>query len=101
MPRLRRIIAQAVDILEPLTAAFTGVTSHRQDMAMVFSLLNHQQRRGDEAVSVARRAVELFTRIERMHPGLALHAAELGLARERLGDAENETGHAEAAGRSW
>jgi tetratricopeptide (TPR) repeat protein len=94
----------ALELLEPLAAAFTGVPSHRQDMAMVFnnlSLLYQEQRRGDEAVRVARRGVEVFTRIQRMYPRVALHATELGVVRERLGETESAAGHSEAAGRSW
>jgi hypothetical protein len=78
---------EALGLLEPLAVAFPGVPGHRRDMAQIVHNLNElhaKQKRWDQAETLARRAVDDFTRLEKNFPTVPDHSAELSTALERL-----------------
>jgi hypothetical protein len=78
---------EARTILEALAIAYPGVPSNRREVAMVYSNLNvlfTRQDRKDEGVTLARSAVDLFTRLVTDYANIPDLYSNLGVALEQL-----------------
>ena len=80
---------EARTVLEGLAATFPAVSTHRQELAQVYSNLNvllSRQKHFEEALKVADAAVDLFHRVLKDHPDSPDTLSDLGLAQIQRAD---------------
>jgi tetratricopeptide (TPR) repeat protein len=88
---------EALALLEPLAAAFPSVAGHWQDIAQINNnliFLSVQQSRLAEAESVARRAIDLYSRLSDLLPRSPEIRRELGMTRAQLAQVLEQSGRA-------
>ena len=92
---------EARSILESLAVAYPGAPNIRREVAMVYSNFNvlfTRQNRSEEATTLAKAGVELFTRIVMDYPDVPDLHANLGVALEQFANNLRERGEVAEAG---